>query len=93
MAPSLILKAIRKAQVAIYYSLGDPAFVEAIVHQTIHDKQRIQDPVLKCLVGIERTMQHIAQTPQSDYEKAITQVDDLIKTASEIVELFTGEKA
>jgi hypothetical protein len=28
MAPSLVLEAIRKARNAIYYSLGEPAFVE-----------------------------------------------------------------
>ncbi|GAH14686.1 unnamed protein product, partial [marine sediment metagenome] len=39
MAPGLIFEAVRKAQVAIYYSLGDPAFVESIVRQTTTSKQ------------------------------------------------------
>jgi len=93
MAPGLVLEAIRKAQAAIYYSLGDPAFIEAIVRQTIHTKQLIEDPILRFLVEIERTVQQIAQTPRSDNEKVIEQVDDLIQLASEIVELFTGESA
>lgn len=93
MAPSLILEALRKAQVAIYYSLGDPAFVEAIVRQTAYKKQVIEDPILRFLVEIEQNVQQIAQTQESDREGAIKQVDDLIQIASDIVELLTGEKA
>jgi len=93
MAPSLILEAMRKAQAAIYYSLGEPAFIEAIVRQTARKKQVIEEPILRCLVEIERTVDQVAQTPESDRDRAIKQVDSLIQIASDIVELFTGEKA
>ena len=93
MASSLIIEAMRKAQAAIYYTLGDPASLEAIVRQTILRKQSVKDPVLRCLVEIERTVQEAAQTPDSDKEKAFKQADDLIQIASDIVKLFTGEKA
>jgi len=93
MAPSLILEAMRKAQAAIYYSLGEPAFIEAIVRQTVRKKQVIEEPILRCLVEIERTVDQVAQTPESDRDRAIKQVDSLIQIASDIVELFTGEKA
>jgi hypothetical protein len=93
MAPGLAFEAMRKAQAAIYYSLGDPAFIEAIVHQTMQTKQVIEDPILRFLVGIERTVQQIARTPKSDSGRVIEQVDDIIQLASEIVELFTGESA
>ena len=93
MAPSLILEALRKAQAAIYYSLGEPTFIASIVHETLYTKQFVEDPVLKFLVEIERTVQQIAQRPRSDSEKVIEQVNDLVQLASEIVELFTGESA
>jgi len=93
LAPSLVLEALRKAQAAIYYSFGDPAFIEVIVHQTLQRKQLIEDPILRFLVEIERTVQQIVQTSKLESEKAIEQVDDLIQMASEIVELFTGESA
>jgi len=93
LAPSLVLEALRKAQAAIYYSFGDPAHIEVIVHQTLQRKQLIEDPILRFLVEIERTVQQIAQTSRSESEKAIEQVDDLIQLASETVELFTGESA
>jgi len=93
MASSLILEAMRKAQAAIYYSLGEPVFIEAIVRQTARKNQVIEEPVLRCLVEIERTVRQVAQTPESDRDRAVNQVDSLIQIASDIVELFTGEKA
>ncbi len=92
MASSLILEAMRKAQAAIYYSLGDPASLEAIVRQTIIKEQSVEDPVLRCLVEIERTVQEVAQAPDSDKEGVFRQAGDLIEIASDIVKLFTGEK-
>ncbi|UCF59492.1 MAG: hypothetical protein JSV15_03545 [Candidatus Bathyarchaeota archaeon] len=93
MAPSLILEAVRKAQVAIYYSLGDPAFVETIVRQTIGKKKVVEDPVLRCLVEIERAVQRVVQSPEPNHEKAVERADGLIQIASDIVELLTGETA
>jgi hypothetical protein len=92
MAPSLVLEAMKKAQVAIYYSLGDPAFVEAIVLQTLQREQTIEDPALRCLVEIERTVQRFAQAPEQDRQKALEQADEFIQMASDIVKLFIGEK-
>ncbi len=93
MAPSLTLEAVRKAQVAVYYSMGDPAFVEAIVRQAMGMDQNIKDPTLRCLIEIERTVQQVVHSPQSNHEKAIEQANSLIQTASDIVELLTGETA
>jgi len=92
MAPSLVLEAIRKARNAIYYSLGEPAFVESIVREVMENTQAINDPILRCLVEIEEVMQQIAQMEEIDEEKAIKQADNLIQTASEIVEVAIGEK-
>lgn len=93
MASSLVLESMRKAQAAIYYSLGDPSSLESIVRQTVMKKQSVKDPVMRCLVEIERTVQKVAQTPDVDKEKAFQQADDLIQIASDIVGLFIGEEA
>jgi len=93
MAPGLILEAMRKAQAAIYYSMGDPASIEAIVRQAVFSKQLVKDPVLRCLVEIEKTVQEVAQVPDSDRERAMTEADGIIQIASDVVKLFTGEKA
>lgn len=92
MAPGLILEALRKAQGAIYYSLGEPAFVGAIVHENLHEKH-INDPILRFLVEIERTVQRVAQSPDSNHEGAVKEANNLIELASGVVRLFTGETA
>lgn len=92
MAANLVLEAMRKAQVAIYYTLGEPAFIETIVIQTAGKKQAITDPILRCLVEIERTIQEFSHTDDVEISKAIQHGGDMVKMASEIVELFTEEK-
>ena len=92
MAPSLILEAIRKARNAIYYSLGEPAFIEIVIRETAEKTQEIVDPVLRCLVEIEEVVQQLAQLEEIDGERAMKQADNLIQLASDIVETLTGEK-
>ena len=92
MAPSLVLEAIRKARNAIYYSLGEPAFIEIVIREAVEKTQIIVDPVLRCLVEIEEAVQQLAQVEEIDGEKVMKQADDLIQLASDIVETLTGEK-
>lgn len=93
MAPSLVLEAIRKARNAIYYSLGEPAFVEIVVREAAEKMQApIDDPVLKFLVEIQAMFRQLTQTEEVDGEKAMKQADDLVRLASDIVEALTEEK-
>jgi len=91
IAPSLVLEAVRKARNAIYYSLGEPAFIENIIKETSEKTQTISDPVLRCLIGIEETVQELNQMKQADGETTMKQADNLIELASDIVETLTGE--
>ena len=91
IAPSLVLEAVRKARNAIYYSLGEPAFIENIIKETSEKTQTISDPVLRCLIGIEETVQEINQLRKADGETTMKQADNLIELASDIVETLTGE--
>jgi hypothetical protein len=92
MAPSLVLEAVRKARNAIHYSLGEPAFIENIIKETAEKTQTIGDPVLRCLIGIEETVQQLLQLREADGETAMKQADNIIQLASDIVETLTGEK-
>lgn len=92
MAPSLVIEAIRKARNAIYYSLGEPAFIEVIIRDAAEKSQTIDDPFLKVLVEIEGTVQQLIQVEEIDGEKAMKQADSLLQLASDIVETLTGEK-
>ena len=92
MAPSLVLEAVRKARNAIYYSMGEPAFVETVVRETAENSQPTSDPVLRCLIEVDGVVQQMSQLEDVDGDTAIKQADDLIQLASEIVEVLTGEK-
>jgi hypothetical protein len=92
MAPSLILEAIRKARNAIYYSLGEPAFIEITIREAAEKTQSIDDPILKILVEIEEMVQQLMQVEEVDGEKMMKQADSLVQLASDIVETLTGEK-
>jgi hypothetical protein len=91
MVSGFIVEALTKAQASIYYSLGDPAYIMPIVHETLHIGQNVKEPILNFLVEIEKTLQTLVHNPPSDNEKTLTQVSDIIEFASEIVELFGGE--
>jgi len=93
MAAGFIIEALRKAQAAIYYSLGNPVYIVPIVHATLHTKQNVEEPILNFLVEIEKTLQQLAQNPKADNEKTMEQVNDIIRFSSEIVELFGGESS
>ncbi len=92
MAPSLVLEAIRKARSAIYYSFGEPAFVEIAVRESAEKAQPVEDPVLQFLIDIEGLVQQMSQIEEVDGERAIKQADNLVQLASDIVETVTGEK-
>ena len=88
MAAGFIMKALTKAQAAIYYSLGDPAFIVPIVQESLQTNQNIKEPVLNFLVEIERTLHEFAQNSKMDIKKSMDRVNDVIEYVSEIVELF-----
>jgi hypothetical protein len=91
MAAGFIIEALTKAQAAIYYSLGDPAFIVPIVHETLRTGEHVEEPILNFLVEIEKTLQQLAHNPKTDNEKTMEHVNDIIEFTSEIVELFGGE--
>jgi hypothetical protein len=94
MAPSLVLEAVRKARNAIYYSLGEPAFIEIVLRETAEKMQgqAVTDPILKFLVDIENMVQQLGQIEEMDGEQAMKQADGLVNLAQEIVEVLTEEK-
>lgn len=92
MAPSLVVESIRKARNAIYYSLGEPAFIEVVVREAAEGTQAIEDPVLNCLVEVEAAVQSLTQLQEVDGEKALKKADDLLQLATDIVETLTEEK-
>ena len=92
MAPRFVLEAVKKAQSAIYYSLGEPAFIENLVKEEREKRQTVNDPVLNCLIGVEDAVQRLMRQELLDGERALERAQGLVQLASEIVETLVGEK-
>ena len=92
LALSLMLEALHKAQFAIYYSLGDPSSIERIVKSVSSNGHGVKDPILKCLLEIDEMVEFLSETPELDKKQILRHVNELVSIASEIVELFVGEK-
>jgi hypothetical protein len=92
MAPSLLLEAIRKARNAIYYSLGEPAFIELLIRDAVVKPQPTNDAILRFLVEIEEITQQLSQLEEVNGEAMMQQADTLVQIASDIVETLTEGK-
>ena len=92
MAPSLMLEAIRKARNAIYYSLGEPAFIEVLVREELGKAKPADDIILRFLIEMEQTVQQLAQLEEINGDAMMKQADTIVQVASEFVETFTEEK-
>jgi hypothetical protein len=92
MAPSLLLEAIRKARSAIYYSLGEPAFIEVLLRDEVAKAQVSNDSVLRFLVEIEGAVQQLTQLEEINGDAVMQQADTLVQIASDIVETLTDER-
>jgi hypothetical protein len=92
MAPSLVLEAIRKARNAIYYSLGEPAFIEILIREEVSKNQPTNDSVLRFLIEIETLVQQISQLEEVNGDAVMKQADSIVDIATDIVETLTQEK-
>ena len=88
---NLIVDAARKAQAAMYFSLGDPSSIENVVNEVSDRGRTVESPVLRCLVEIERLLQKMESLPVSASEQALLEADEIIHIASGIVDLVTSE--
>jgi hypothetical protein len=94
VAVSLAILAMRKAQMAIYYALGDPIFLDAVVHQIERRKAPTEDHIIRLLTRIERFISVRSEMPESlSKEMALNEARHLIELASELVKFLTNHKA
>ena len=92
MAPSLMLEAIRKARNAIYYSLGEPAFIEVLVREELGKPKPANDIILRFLIDMEMTVQQLTQLEEINADAMMKQADTIVQVASEFVYTLTEEK-
>jgi len=91
IASRSIFNAMKKAQAAIYHSLGDPALIEEMVQQKVPEENFTEEPIVKCLVEIERSIQQVASLRDLSIGRSIRTAENIVRTASEIVNLFVEE--
>lgn len=92
MAPNLMIEAIRKARNAIYYSIGEPAFIEILVREEMGNPNPVNDVILRFLIDIEKTVQQLGQLEEVNGDAMMKQADTFVQVASEFVETLTEEK-
>jgi hypothetical protein len=92
MAPSLVVEAIRKARNAIYYILGEPAFIEILIREEVTKTPPTNDSVLRFLIEIETIVQQIAQLEEVNGDAMMKQAVSIVDIATDIVETLTQEK-
>lgn len=91
MAPSLMMEAIRKARNAIYYSLGEPAFIEVLVRDELAKPKPSNDIILRFLMEMEKTVQQIGELEEINGDAMMKQADTMVQVATEFVETLTDE--
>lgn len=92
MAPNLVVEAIRKARNAIYYSLGEPAFIEILIRDELAKNPCTTDSVLRFLLEIESIVQQLSQLEEVNGDLMMKQADSIVEIATDIVETLTEEK-
>ncbi len=92
MAPGLVLEAIRKARNAIYYSLGEPAFIEILIREEVIKNPNTNDSILRFLIEVESIIQQISQLEEVNGDLMMKQADSIVDIATDIVETLTEEK-
>jgi len=92
MAPGLVVEAIRKARNAIYYSLGEPAFIEILIREEVTKNPNTNDSILRFLIDIASIIQQIAQLEEVNCDALMTQADSIVEIATDIVETLTEER-
>ena len=92
MAPGLVLEAIRKARNAIYYSLGEPAFIEILLREEVTKNPLTNDSILRFLMELESIIQQISQLEEVNSDAMMKQADSIVEIATDIVETLTEER-
>jgi hypothetical protein len=80
---------MKKLQTVIYYALGDPAYLAPLVAQSIKQKVRAQDPILRFLLQIEWLIQIHKVVGLDNHDKALLNASHLLHYVTQIVREIT----
>jgi hypothetical protein len=80
---------MKKLQTVIYYALGDPIYLAPLVAQSIRQKIRVQDPILRFLLQIEWLIQIHKVVGPDNHDAALLNVSRLLHYVTQIVQEIT----
>lgn len=93
LSVNLAVLAMRKMQLAIYYSLGDPSYVAFLVGNALREGFRNEDSFLRFLTHLEWLIQiRSVKTSESDKRDALREAKRLMEMALTFVTRFVGEE-
>lgn len=93
LSVNLAVLAMRKMQLAIYYSLGDPSYVAFLVGNALREGFRNEDSFLRFLTHLEWLIQiRSVKTSESDKRDALREAKRLMEMALTFVTCFVGEE-
>lgn len=91
---NLSVLSMRKSQAAVYFCLGDPAYLDSMVKFKLKTGGEIRDVFMGCLVQIERIIQGATmQTNVYNRARALREARYINEIAQEVVGLVTGVEA
>jgi hypothetical protein len=93
LSVNLAVLAMRKMQLAIYYSLGDPSYVAFLVGNALREGFRDGDSLLRFLSHLEWLIQiRSVKTSDSDKENALREAKHLMDMALTFVTRIVGDE-
>jgi len=87
---SFAYASMKKAQTAIYYSLGDPEYLTWVVREALYDRKKKRDRLMLLLTQIERFIHRNHKNSKMSKSPMlfIREAEELVNFASKIVELM-----
>ena len=93
LSVNLALLAMRKMQLAIYYSLGNPSYMAFLVGNALREEFRDGDSFLRFLAHLEWLIQiRSIKTSDSDKKDALREAKHLMKMALTFVTRIVGKE-
>jgi len=86
--------ALRKAQLAIQYALGQPEYLDVLVSEVLLGRTSSREPLLSLLLKIRAAMHDISD-PQSllNKETIVAVTETIVNASTAVIEAITGEEA
>jgi len=86
--------ALRKAQLAIQYALGQPEYLDVIVSEASFGRASSREPVLSLLLKVKAVVHDISD-PQSPLNKEtiVAVTETVVKASADVIKAVIGEEA